>query len=124
EVVDGVASFPVTQRGAPFRVYVDAFDHVLHFATTGCEDTATARARFAAAPWFASHALGRGTIELSVDRPQLLSVFIGELPARGMVEVKRDGRLRPGFDDLVGAAPPPPASQMVALREVAVIVPE
>jgi hypothetical protein len=123
EVVDNVASFAVMQRGTPFRVYVDAFDHVLHFAPAGCEDTATARERFAAAPWFAFHVLGRGTIELSADRPQLLGVFVGEMPDRRIVEVKLDGALQPGFDDLVGGAPPAPASQMVALREVAVIVP-
>ncbi|MEO8700053.1 MAG: hypothetical protein ABI867_08410 [Kofleriaceae bacterium] len=124
EVVDGVASFALMQRGTPFRVYVDAFDHVLHFAPGGCEDTATARERFAAAPWFAFHVLGGGTVELAADRPQLLSIFVGELPDRRIVEVKLDGALQSGFADLVAAAPPAPASQMVALREIAVIVPD
>lgn len=124
DVVDNVASFLVMQRGTVFRVYVDAFDHVLHFAPAGCEDTATARERFAAAPWFAFHVLGRGTVELSDDRPQLLGIFVGERLDRRIVEVKLDGALQRGFEDLVAAAPPAPASQMVALREVAVIVPD
>lgn len=124
EVVDSVASFMVMQRGTPFRVYVDAFDHLLHCAPTGCEDVAIARARFAASPWFAFHALGTGAIELSPDRPQLLSIFVGETPAQRIVEVKLDGVLQGGLEAHIAAAPPAPASQMVALREVAVIVPD
>lgn len=124
DVVDGVPGFTVMQRGSPFRVYVDCFDHVLHFAPVGCEATEDARARFSAAPWFAFHVLGRGTVELSADRPQLLTVFTGELPDRRIVEVKLDGVVQSGFDDLISGAPPPPANQMVALREVAIIVPD
>lgn len=68
--------------------------------------------------------LGRGTVELSADRPRLLSIFVGELPDQRIVEVKLDGTPQPGFDELVAAVPQAPASQMVALREVAVIVPD
>ncbi len=124
DVVDGVPSFVVLQRGEPFRVYVDCFDHVLHFAPVGCEATETARERFSAAPWFAFHVLGRGTIELAAERPQLLSVFVGELPDRRIVEVKLDGTPQSGFENLIVDAPPPPADQMVALREVAIVVPD
>lgn len=124
DVVDRVASFVLLHRGTPFRVYVDAFDHVLQFAPAGCEDTATARERFAASPWFAFHVLGTGAVALSAERPQLLSIFIGELPDRRIVEVKLDGVVQPGFDSLATRAPPAPADQMVALRELAIVVPD
>jgi hypothetical protein len=118
------ATFMVVQRGRRFRVYVDAFDKVLHFAPSGCEDTATARARFGLGPWLAFHVLGSGDLELAMDRPQLLSVFVGELAGKRIVEVKLDGVAYAGFDDLVTPAPPAPAKQMAALRELAVIVPD
>lgn len=124
DVVDGVASFEVEHAGARFRVYVDAYDHVLHFASEGGEDTAAARTRFAAAPWLAHHVLARGTVALSRERPQLLGVFVGESPDRRIVEVKLDGAVQPGFDDLVAAVPPARIKQMVALRELAVVVPD
>jgi hypothetical protein len=108
DVVDGVASFAVLQHGEPFRVYVDAYDHSLHFGPTGGEQPAAARARLAAEPWFAFHVIGRGTIAFDGERPQLLAIFVGEVPDRRVVEVKLDGALQPGFDDLVAAAPPPP----------------
>ncbi|MEO8799593.1 MAG: hypothetical protein ABI551_16995 [Polyangiaceae bacterium] len=41
-----------------------------------------------------------------------------------IVEVKLDGALQGGLDAHIAAAPPAPAPQMVALREVAVIVPD
>ncbi len=67
-------------------------------------------------------AVERG-LPLPAGRPAVLSVFVGEMPGRSIVEVKLDGRNLPGFDDLVTAAAPPPFKQSVLLREVAVIAP-
>ena len=124
DIVEGVASFVVVQRGVPYRLFVDAFDHVLHFAPTDCEDPSAARQRFAASPWFAFHALGTGEIQLASDRPQILSVYVGELPDQRITEVKLDGVVQAGLEGRIEAAPPAPARQLVSLRELAIIVPD
>jgi hypothetical protein len=120
EPADG---FVIAQRGRTFRVHVGKLDKVLHFAPSGCEDTDAARARFGLAPSIAFHVLGSGGVELATDRPQLLSVFVGELAGKRMLEAKLDGAALDGFDGLIANVAPQPAPQLVALRELAVIVP-
>jgi hypothetical protein len=123
DAVDGVASFEVGQRGDAYRVYVDAFDYVLHFSPDGGEQPADARARLGAQPWLAFHALGSGKIELAGERAQLLSLFVGDLPDRRIVEIHLDAKPL-DFGDLFGDAPYAKTTQMVGLREVAIIVPD
>jgi hypothetical protein len=122
--VDDVPGFGIAQRGRTFHVYVDAFDHILYGSPAGGEQPAEARARFAVLPWFAFHVLGSGAITLDPVRPQLLAMFVGETPARRVVEAKLDGVVQLGFDHLVVAAPPPALPQIAALRELAIVVPD
>jgi hypothetical protein len=124
DVVDGVASFELIQNGVPYRVYVDAYDYVLYFSEAGGEQPAEARKRFALPPWLAFHVLGSGGIELDGARTQVLSIYVGELPDRRIVEIGFDGVKQGGFDELVAAAPKAAAPQMVSLREVAIVVPD
>jgi hypothetical protein len=123
DAVADVEAFVVMQNGTPYRVYTAAYDYVLHFEPTGGEPPEAARARVAAGPSLAFQVLGSGQIELA-DRPQLLSIFVGELPDRGMFEVKLDGVLQDQIGGRVAPPAPAPAAQMVALRELAIIVPD
>jgi len=124
DAVEDVDAFIVMQNGQPYRVNVGAYDYVLHFQPTGGESTETARERLAPGPCLAFQVLGRGTIALDPGGPQLLGVFVGELPDKRIVEVKLDGELQAGFDDLVALGGPAPATQMVAMREIAIVVPD
>lgn len=124
ETDEPVGRFVLAQRGRSMRVYVSDLDKVLHFAANGCEDTDAARSRFGLAPSMAFHVLGSGALELATDRPQLLSVFVGELKEKRILEVKLDGVAFDGFDALLAKVPPAPAPELVALRELAVIVPD
>lgn len=124
EAVENVDRFVVMQNGVPFRVYVDGYDHVLHFEPTGGESAASARDRLAGGVRLAFQALGTGAIALDPDRPQLLGIFVGELPGRRVVEVKLDGVVQGNFDGLVARAQAAPVKQMVALREVSIVVPD
>jgi hypothetical protein len=123
ETEEPVDAFVLAQGGQTFRVYARMLDKVLHFAANGCEDVAAARARFGLAPSMAFHVLGSGLVELGKDRPQLLSVFVGELQQKRAFEAKLDGVAFGGFEGLFANVPPQPASELVALRELAVIVP-
>ncbi|HEY3805347.1 MAG TPA: hypothetical protein VGL61_22220 [Kofleriaceae bacterium] len=123
DVVDSVARFDIVAGDASYRVYVDAYDYVLHFSPNGGEQPADARVRLDADPWLARRVLDRGTIALEA-RPQVLSIFVGELPGRRIVEMGLDGVLVQGFDDLVASAPDAKTPQMVGLRELAIIVPD
>ena len=125
EVHDEVAWFEANAGAASYRCYIDAFDRVLHFAPSGCEEVAAARVRLGGEPWLATGVFDIGGLPLAGDRTQILSVFVGELPDRRIVEVRLDGIIVPGFDDLVADADPQPgAPQMSLLRELVAVVPD
>lgn len=124
EVHRDVTSFEIADGDRELRGYVDKMDHVLHFAASGCEDTITARARLGASPYLASRVLEREDLVLPADRVSVLYIFVGELPDRRIIEVKLDGVAQAGFEDLLAEVPAAPAPQMVALRELCVIVPD
>ena len=70
----------------------------------------------------AFHLLESGALELATDRPQLLSVLAGEPKEKRFFEVRLDGVAFDWFEGLLAEVPP--ASELVALRELGVILPD
>jgi len=115
--VDKIGRFDVGSR----QLFVDNFDRVLYFSPDGGEDTATARQRVGAMPYLAPRVLAG--LETPPDRPSVVSVFVGEMPGRTLVEVKLDGVACGGFEHLVEGVAVPPLPQMALLREVGIVIP-
>ena len=120
-----VARFTADIHGQRFRICVDGLDRVMAFGEAEPElaRTRAARVRLGAAPWLIGVVLESGRLPiLPVDRPSVLSVFLGERPDGRIAEVKLHGVDWPAARTAF-TGESEPAGAVTLLRELAVAVP-
>jgi hypothetical protein len=122
DVADEVTDVVIETPHGELSGYVTQLDQVLHLTDDGGESPEAARVRLGVEPWLAALALQSGSLPVAGDRVQLLSVFVGDLPDKRIVEVKLDGVPYRGFEGLLGEEPAA-TPQLVLLRELCVVVP-
>jgi hypothetical protein len=125
ETQPDVSRFDVVHGGQRFHVFVDGLDRAFSFDGKDVEGRlAAGRERFAPTSWLTRVVLDSSRLPvLHPERPTILSVFVGDLPDRRIVEVKIDGLDWPDMDEVFAYAAPEPPGAMTMLRELAVVVP-
>jgi hypothetical protein len=117
----------VTVHGQRMRLFIDGLDRALLFEaydTPLGELMRASRRRLAGDRWLSERLIEAGSLPLLASgRPTLLSVFCADHPTAGTLEVKVDGCDWPSAAGAFADRPASDEGLLVALREIAVLVP-